>query len=88
MIGRKKEISELLNLLESKKPELIAIYGRRRVGKTYLIDETYRNYIVFRHTALPPTPESQLNDINCYNKLKRQLNAFVNWYLSSRHENI
>ena len=36
MIGRKSEISELRELYDSNKAELIAIYGRRRVGKTYL----------------------------------------------------
>ena len=41
MIGRKKQIEELENLYNSKKSELIAVYGRRRVGKTYLtIDKT------------------------------------------------
>ena len=77
MIGRKKETAELRNLLESNKPELIAVYGRRRVGKTYLIDETYRNYIVFRHTGLPPIYDKRSKDNDRDNKLKRQLDAFV-----------
>ncbi|MCF0187078.1 MAG: ATP-binding protein, partial [Bacteroidaceae bacterium] len=41
MIGRKQEIKELNRLYDGKKAELIAIYGRRRVGKTYLVDETF-----------------------------------------------
>ena len=37
MIGRKKELQRLKDLYNSNKAELVAVYGRRRVGKTYLI---------------------------------------------------
>jgi len=37
IIGRVKEQKLLTELIESKKSEFIAIYGRRRVGKTYLV---------------------------------------------------
>lgn len=37
IIGRKEEQSFLLKKLKSNESELIAVYGRRRVGKTYLI---------------------------------------------------
>ena len=37
LAGRASERAELTDALQSKRPELIAIYGRRRVGKTYLI---------------------------------------------------
>lgn len=37
IIGRLKEQQLLRELVRSKKSEFIAIYGRRRVGKTYLI---------------------------------------------------
>lgn len=36
IIGRKKEISELKKLYASRKAEFVAIYGRRRVGKTFI----------------------------------------------------
>lgn len=42
VIGRKKELSLLERLLKSTKAEFLAIYGRRRVGKTFLIDEFFR----------------------------------------------
>jgi AAA+ ATPase superfamily predicted ATPase len=35
--GRASERVELAHALKSGRPELIAVYGRRRVGKTYLI---------------------------------------------------
>ena len=43
MFGREEEKKILLSLLDSDKSEFVAVYGRRRVGKTYLIRETY-NY--------------------------------------------
>ena len=40
IIGREKEIEEFRHLYDSGKAEFVAIYGRRRVGKTFLVDET------------------------------------------------
>ena len=37
IIGRKSEQELLEECLASKRPEFLAIYGRRRVGKTYLV---------------------------------------------------
>ncbi len=37
MIGRKQEITTLNKLYESNKAQFVAVYGRRRVGKTFLI---------------------------------------------------
>jgi AAA+ ATPase superfamily predicted ATPase len=47
IIGREGEIQILQRLLQSKQPELLAIYGRRRVGKTFLIRECYRKNMAF-----------------------------------------
>lgn len=41
IIGRESEIQVLQEALASPQAELIAIYGRRRVGKTYLIRTVY-----------------------------------------------
>ena len=43
IIGRIEEQRVLQKLLTSKKPEFLAIYGRRRIGKTYLIKRFYSN---------------------------------------------
>ena len=48
IIGRNEEIKKLEKYLKSSKSEFVAIYGRRRVGKSYLIEEVYKNDIVFR----------------------------------------
>lgn len=47
LIGRQKEIEELKRLYSSNKSEFLAIYGRRRVGKSYLIDEVYGEKMAF-----------------------------------------
>lgn len=52
MIGRTKEQKKLLDALESDESAFIAVYGRRRVGKTYLIRETFGNKFTFAHTGL------------------------------------
>ena len=41
IVGRENEINKLEKLYTSNKPEFVAIYGRRRVGKTYLIGELF-----------------------------------------------
>jgi uncharacterized protein len=47
IVGRENEIVILQKLLMSKKPELLAIYGRRRIGKTYLIKTYYKKNLSF-----------------------------------------
>ena len=54
IIGRKYEIKELEELYHSGKPEFVAIYGRRRIGKTYLVKELFKNRFAFWHTGLSP----------------------------------
>ncbi len=52
MIGRTKEIDLLKKALTSKRPELIAVIGRRRVGKTYLIRTFFEDQIDFEMVGL------------------------------------
>ena len=73
MVGRKKEVSELLNLYDGNRAELVAVYGRRRVGKTFLIDETFRGRITFRHAGLSPIEMANQPGSRPLNK---QLRAF------------
>ncbi|MGM9869369.1 MAG: ATP-binding protein [Sodaliphilus sp.] len=47
LIGRENEIAELERLLRSDKSEFLAVYGRRRVGKSYLIQEVYGEQMAF-----------------------------------------
>jgi AAA+ ATPase superfamily predicted ATPase len=48
IVGRTEEIKKLEKFLKSSKSEFVAIYGRRRVGKSYLVEEVYKGKIVFR----------------------------------------
>lgn len=52
IIGRKLEQTVLKESVDSDKSELIALYGRRRIGKTYLIREYFKNNLVFEMTGL------------------------------------
>lgn len=54
LIGRKKEIEELKTLYSSNEAELVAVYGRRRVGKTFLINEVFKDKFAFVHSGLSP----------------------------------
>ena len=54
IIGRKKEIEELERLYNADNAEFVAVYGRRRVGKTYLIKEVFKDRFAFWHTGLSP----------------------------------
>ena len=47
IIGRKTEQEILQTMLDSKQPELVAVYGRRRVGKTFLIRQFFSDHLVF-----------------------------------------
>ena len=51
LIGRTEEIALLEEYYDSGKSELIAVYGRRRVGKTYLICETLEDRFDFDFTG-------------------------------------
>jgi len=52
LVGRRKEKEELLNLFQSGRAEFITIYGRRRVGKTFLVNSLFSNDYVFKVTAV------------------------------------
>ena len=51
IVGREKEITELKKYLSSEQSEFIAVYGRRRVGKTFLIKELLEEQFCFRMTG-------------------------------------
>lgn len=54
IIGRKTEQQQLKRLLEAKEAEFLVVYGRRRVGKTFLIRNYFKDQFTFYHTALSP----------------------------------
>lgn len=50
LIGRTKERATLLKALTSPEPEMVAVIGRRRVGKTFLVRSVYE-------ATAPPLPQ-------------------------------
>jgi len=59
LIGRRKELSVLKSLSASNKSEFVAVYGRRRVGKTFLIRTAFSQLFTFQITAFGNASLSQ-----------------------------
>ena len=63
--GREEEKELLEGCLQSSKSEFVAVYGRRRVGKTFLIREVFNNKFSFQFTGLAnATTRQQLESFN------------------------
>jgi len=52
LVGRDRERRVLQDAMDSHRSELVAVYGRRRIGKTYLIREFFKGEITFSFTGL------------------------------------
>lgn len=52
LIGREKETEALRKAMESDTSELVAVYGRRRIGKTFLVRETFGYNFQFQHAGI------------------------------------
>ena len=66
LIGRKKEQKEFMRLYNSDESEMVVVYGRRRVGKTYLVNQVFAETgFTFKVTGLYKS------------KLPRQLENFT-----------
>jgi len=74
IIGRKREKDILMQCLKSNRPEFVVVYGRRRVGKTYLIREYFNKQFSFYTTGLSDE------------KTKGQLRAFYTSLLAYGYE--
>ncbi len=65
LIGRKEELETLHQALVAEESKFVAIYGRRRVGKTFLVREAFNNDFAFYHTGLAnETNHVQLTEFN------------------------
>lgn len=51
IIGRKEEQKTLQDCYESNKPEFVAVYGRRRIGKTFLVKQFFKEKFDFYFTG-------------------------------------
>ncbi len=59
IVGRKKELTLINQYFNSGKAEFIAVYGRRRVGKTFLIRQYFRNQFAFDMTGVMEGTKSE-----------------------------
>jgi len=67
-IGRKEELSELHRQFKKNIASLIVIKGRRRIGKSRLVEEFAKNYLFYEFSGLVPTEkttkQTQINDFS------------------------
>lgn len=84
IIGREKEIQELEYLMQTGKSEFLAVYGRRRVGKSYLIDEVYGSNVVFRTVGVYVKNESNNEESYRQEQLKHFYESLLDYGLSSK----
>jgi AAA+ ATPase superfamily predicted ATPase len=52
MIGRKEEVEALREAAMADRSRFVVVYGRRRVGKTFLIREAFDYRFTFSHTGM------------------------------------
>ena len=55
LIGRKEEAQKLLKAHASPYSQFVTVYGRRRVGKTFFVRETFKYKFTFEHTGMNKT---------------------------------
>lgn len=84
IIARKEEQRVLQSLKNENTAQFLAVYGRRRVGKTFLIREFFEDSFSFKHTALSPL---ELKDINPDALYKAQLAEFKKSLVRYGHNN-
>jgi len=52
IIGRERELQILQEAYDSEYSEFVAVYGRRRVGKTFLVREKFNYTFTFQHSGI------------------------------------
>lgn len=75
MVCRSQEVKILNKLYDSDESQFVAVYGRRRIGKTYLINEAFQDRFTFKTAGLSPI-ENEEHDLKSL--LKYQLRNFYN----------
>lgn len=58
-VGRKAELEKLKSFIQKKIASLIVIRGRRRIGKSRLVEEFAKNHTFFLFAGLAPTPKAR-----------------------------
>ncbi len=84
LIGREREVSTLQALLHTGESELVSVIGRRRVGKTFLVQSVYSSRIAFEITGIQNASiKEQLENfsiaLNLYSKSPLALERPKSW---------
>ena len=82
IINREKEIELLSKCLKQKESQLVVVYGRRRVGKTFLINQFFNNDFAFKTTGAYKESDyvQRLNFINELSlKWQKELDTPRSW---------
>lgn len=58
-VGRKGEINRLKSIMDSDEAEFVVVYGRRRVGKTFLVNTFFKDSYTFKLTGLAKKSKSE-----------------------------
>lgn len=58
IIGREKELETLRSAYADEYSQFVVVYGRRRVGKTFLVREAFNYKFTFQHTGIANAPKS------------------------------
>ena len=64
LIGREEEVRLLEQAASSVHPEFVVIHGRRRVGKTFLVNQVFKDRLAFSHSGLSPAEAKELRKIS------------------------
>lgn len=83
IIGREEEKEQLVNVLQEETPQLIAVYGRRRVGKTFLIRNYFDQRIVFEISGIHDgSLQEQLDNFSrcLYKSFKVKTQRLTTWF--------
>lgn len=82
IIGRRRELEDLDWCMKSDSAQLVVVYGRRRVGKTYLINNYFNNEFAFHLTGSFQQPKKvQLRNFSeeMSRRLERNVSTPKDW---------
>ena len=89
IIGRHKEQDKFQEFMNSESSEFVVVYGRRRIGKTFLIHEFFNKKFDFYHTGVTNSDkDTQLSEFNfALNQTSQKLpNTHVNSWFDAFHK--
>lgn len=82
-VDREQELDELQRLADRPKPTLILLYGRRRVGKTYLLEQAWHGRRCFYFLAADSTAEMNraelLRELEAWSALRFDPSDYPTW---------